>query len=322
MRHQGKIRPIAGLEKERHAGHEAKHGILIMGIGDADGDQEGARADGQAMEQELLAPDARAPIQAIGDDATEGAENDVEQAEHGGPVAGAGLAEGGEVGEVVGAEDAVDGELGPEGAEVAAGEHERLQGEDHGHGFLEGGLDDHFAAGRVQHVLFGDLGLVVRDRTGVFARRLEAEFLLRIVRGAHGAGRGGSWFAVGEGARHVDDVTRDAVVGEVLLGMEVALGPFARRGVGAEEEHGDGGGGDEDEGHDEGDAPGDVRRQALVQDQAVEDGGHEEVGDAAAGVAEAAGERVGRADDVLIEEARRPYLAGYEGAAEDADEEA
>ena len=40
-----------------------------------------------------------------------------------------------------------------------------------------------------------------------------------------------------------------------------------------------------------------------MQDQAVEDGGHEEVGDAAAGVAESAGQGVGGADDVFVKEA-------------------
>ena len=43
--------------------------------------------------------------------------------------------------------------------------------------------------------------------------------------------------------------------GEVLLGGEVTLAPFASGGVGAEEEEGDGGDDDDDEGDDEGDAP-------------------------------------------------------------------
>lgn len=103
--------------------------------------------------------------------------------------------------------------------------------------------------------------------------------------------------------------------------MQVAVGPATGRGVGAEDDHGDGRRRDDDEGHDEGDAPGDVGGEAAVVDERVEDGGHEEVGDAAAGVAPAAGEGVGGADDVLVEEARRPDLARHEGAAEDADEE-
>ena len=57
-------------------------------------------------------------------------------------------------------------------------------------------------------------------------------------------------------------------------------------------------------------------------DEGVEDRGHEEVSNAAAGVAEASSEGVGGADDVLVEEAGGPDLAGDEGAAEDADEEA
>ena len=259
MRHQRKIRTIARLEEKRHASHKTKHGILIVGIRHADGDQKRTHDDRQAMKQKLLAPNTSAAIQTIRNNTAERSKHNIEQAEHSGPVPRAGLTEGREVELVVSTEDAVDSELSAERAEVATSEDEGLQGEDDGEGFLEGGLDDDFAAGRVEHVLFGELGLVVGQGTGVFAGGFEAEFFLRVVRGAGGAGgRVGGWFAVGEGARHVDHVARDAVVGEVLLRVQVPLGPFACRRVRAEEQHGDCGGGDEDEGHDEGDAPGDV----------------------------------------------------------------
>ena len=62
--------------------------------------------------------------------------------------------------------------------------------------------------------------------------------------------------------------------------------------------------------------------QAGGGDEAVEDGGHDEVCHAAAGVTPAAGQGIGETDGVLVEEAGRPDLAGDEGAAEDADEEA
>ena len=140
---------VGAFEEERHAGHETEHGALVVAVGEADGDLEGAGDDGVGVHEGFLAPDAGAGVDGVGEEAAEGAEGDVEEAEHGGPAAGAGLAEGFEVFEVEGAEDGVDGEFGAEGAEVAAAGDEGLQGEDDGHCFFEGGFADDFAAGDV-----------------------------------------------------------------------------------------------------------------------------------------------------------------------------
>lgn len=59
-----------------------------------------------------------------------------------------------------------------------------------------------------------------------------------------------------------------------------------------------------------------------MADEGVIHGGHDEVGDATAGITPSACESIGSADDVLIKEASRPYLARHEGAAEDANKEA
>ena len=59
----------------------------------------------------------------------------------------------------------------------------------------------------------------------------------------------------------------------------------------------------------------------LILDEGVKDGRHEKVCDASACVAEATCEGVGCADDVLVEEARRPYLTWNKAATENADEE-
>lgn len=62
------------------------------------------------MQPEFLCPHAScSAVEEIRENAAEGAENHVEEAEHGGPAAGAGFAKCGEVFEVVGAEDGVDG---------------------------------------------------------------------------------------------------------------------------------------------------------------------------------------------------------------------
>lgn len=90
------------------------------------------------MEPNLLRPDTTClSIEEIGDDTTERTEHDVEETKHCCPSSGTGLAELGEVLEVVGTEDGVDGEFGTEGAEVAEGNDGGLRSEDHGHGFPE-----------------------------------------------------------------------------------------------------------------------------------------------------------------------------------------
>lgn len=114
--------------------------------------------------------------------------------------------------------------------------------------------------------------------------------------------------------------SRDAVRVEVDVGLEVSLGPLAGRGIGAEGDHTEGGGDDDNQGHNKGDAPG-LAVGVPAALERVEDGRHDEVGDAAAGVAPPAGQCVGRAHDVLVEEARRPHHAWDKGAAQDADEE-
>ena len=56
---------------------------------------------------------------------------------------------------------------------------------------------------------------------------------------------------------------------------------------------------------------------ALVVDKGVVDCGHEEVSDAATRVAETGNDSVSGADDVLVEEACRPDLAGNEATTKD-----
>lgn len=65
-----------------------------------------------------------------------------------------------------------------------------------------------------------------------------------------------------------------------------------------------------------------MRLLVLVTDETVVDGGHDEVGDTATCITKATGESIGGTDNILVEEAGRPDLAGDEGAAKNADEEA
>ena len=316
--HEAEDGAVGALEEEGHARHEAEHGALVVAVGKADGDLEGAREDGVDVDEVLLAPDAGVGVDEVGDDAAEGSEDDVEEAEHGGPAAGAGLAEGLEVLDVVGAEDGIDGEFGAKGAEVAAAGDEGLEGEDDGHGFLEAGLADDLAPGDVEHLLFANLGFVVETALAVGGGVV---FEFRVVVSCGGAGfrRGGldgvdlPWDR--------DDVALDAVFGQILLGGEMAVLPFSGGGIGAQEQHCNGDGDDDDEGDDESHSPGLVGGHVLILDEGVEDCRHQEVCDTTSSIAKACNQSVARANDVLVEESSRPYLARHKAAAQNTDEE-
>lgn len=188
MRHQGEIRAVASFQEEGHAGDEAEHGMFVVWVREADGEEEDTGDDAGEVDPDLLAPDVAVAVDDVGDDAAGGAEGDIEEAEHGGPAAGAGLKEVGEVLDVVGAEDGIDGELGAERAEVATCQDEGLRAEDDGHGFFEAGFLDDLAAGGVKHLLLPNLGLVVMVG-GVFAGGAVADLFGAVsVRWAVGAG--------------------------------------------------------------------------------------------------------------------------------------
>ena len=107
--HEAEDGAVGALEEEGHARDEAEHGALVVAVGEADGDLERAGDDGIRVDEVLLAPDAGAGVDGVGEESARGPAHDVQQTEHGGPAAGARLAEGFEVLEVVGAEDGVDG---------------------------------------------------------------------------------------------------------------------------------------------------------------------------------------------------------------------
>ena len=109
---------------------------------------------------------------------------------------------------------------------------------------------------------------------------------------------------------------------KILLGMEMALTPFAGRRVWADEKHQNGHEADYNERDNEGDPPCCMCRKTMIHDERVEDGWHEEVGDSPSSIAPSSGKGIGGANHVLVKEARRPHLAWDEAASKDAHEEA
>ena len=162
VRHEAEDGAVGALEEEGEAGDEAEHGALVVAVLQADGDFEGAGEEDVAVDEVLLAPDAGAGVDGVGDQAADGAEGDVQETEHGGPAAGAGLPESFEVLDVVGAQDGIDGQLGAKGAEVAPAGDEGLQGEDDRHCILEAGLLDNLSTGDIEHLLFANLSFAVQ----------------------------------------------------------------------------------------------------------------------------------------------------------------
>ena len=231
--HEAKDGAVGAFEEEGQTGDEAEHGALIVAVGEADGDLEGARDDGVGVDEVFLAPDPGTGVDGVGEEAADGPEGDVEEAEHGGPAAGARLPEGLEVLEVVGAQDGVDGELGAKGAEVAAAGDEGLEGEDDRQGFPEAGLLDNLAAGDVEHLLFANLGFVVKATLALASGVI---FDLGVWVPVRRARFKGSWFGSVDFPRNLNNVTRDTMLSKMLLSGEVAFAPFARWGVGADQQ--------------------------------------------------------------------------------------
>lgn len=109
---------------------------------------------------------------------------------------------------------------------------------------------------------------------------------------------------------------------EILLDMEMSLTPLPCWCIRTNKEHRDSSHDNADERDNEGDPPGHMWLQALVGDQGLVDGGHQEVGDTAASITEPGRDGIGCADHVLVEKARRPDLAWNKRATENTDEEA
>lgn len=57
VRHQSKVRTIAGFEEERHAGDQTEHCCLVLRVEQADGDEEGTRDDADEEDPPFLQPE-------------------------------------------------------------------------------------------------------------------------------------------------------------------------------------------------------------------------------------------------------------------------
>lgn len=225
----------------------------------------------------------------ICNETTCGTEDDVEKTEHRCPVASAGLAKMWEVLEVVGAKDGVNSEFSAEGAEVAASNCKGLRCEDDIEGFLEGRLEDNFAASLINHLLDWELGLMVEITMLSLGNLICFTNLAVVSRDRSDSTVVAVALLVGDSAWDVNNLSSNAVSLEVLLDVEVTLSPFSSGSVGAEKEHETCGREDEDERDNEGNAPCDMGSQSLSCNQRVEDSRHHEVGDTTTGITPATG---------------------------------
>lgn len=252
VRNKRVVETVGALEEEGEATtDESDKGGQLGGVGDTDDDHEDTSHGAVDVKKDLLAPDAFGlAVCKVGDETTEGTADDVEETEHGGPVARV-LETELEVLGVVGAEDAVDGELGTEGAEVAGGDGESLEGEDDLHGLAERRLLDDLTTGSVEHLLLSELSLIVtKDTAGL------VELLLLAGKVASGGRLAALLLLDGRDlTRNHDNVALNAVLAEVVLSSLEAVGPLAGGSVLAAEEEGKSDSGNDNTRNDEGDAP-------------------------------------------------------------------
>lgn len=219
VRDEGEVGAVAGLEEDGHEGDEAREGGQVVRVDLADDDEQHARDDAAGVHPGLLEPDAAAEavVQQVGDDAAQGPGDEVEEAEHGGPVGRLGLAQRREVLEVVGRQDRVDGQLAAEGAGVAQHLHPRLRAEEDLHGLAERGLRDHLALGGLDQLVLGQHGLVLGVGAGAAGALQLALVLVFLVHGAVSSARGGGRLFVDAPRDGYDPVAHDAVGVQVLL---------------------------------------------------------------------------------------------------------
>jgi hypothetical protein len=300
VRHESEYRTVGSLEEESHAGNEAEHSALVVRVHDTDGDLEGPADNSKDVLPDLLAPDRSSLlVQEIGNQSTTRTENNVQKTEHGGPATSASLTKLGEVLEVVRAEDGVDSELSTERAEVAEGEHESLDRKDHVHSFLEGGLDDNFTLGSLQHFLLTHGNFAVEGP--VLGLGKVGFFIQTLLGGASGGGVASilvsncTWDSN-------EAIDADTMGLQVLLHSNLTIRPSASRCVFAEEEKGKSDNSDEDEGHDESHSPCNMVGQVSVVDQRIEDGRHDEVCNSTTCITPASCESIGCTDNILVKE--------------------
>ena len=111
------------------------------------------------------------------------------------------------------------------------------------------------------------------------------------------------------------------MLGEILLGAEVTLAPFASWCIWAADQEGSSDRDDADERYDESDTPRDMGREMLIRHQRIENGGHQKVGHSSSSIPETSSEGVGGTDNVLVEEASGPYLARHKRATQNTNKE-
>lgn len=265
MRYKSEICAIACFVEESHATNQTHHGRQVFGIRKTNGNQHGAGHDTGEMDPGLLYPErVGVLVEQIANEAAGWPGDDVEETEHGCPPAAAGLAKGGEVLQVVGAQNRIDCKFPTERAEISCRERESLEGEDDREQCFRIGLLNDLPSGNVDHVVVSGLSLLVRGAVG-FA----LEVHLRVVSGS----ALGSLFAHQAGC-HL--WAGRLLSGRAVVDSQMTLGPFAGRGVGAKKQHSNGSRGDQDEWNDEGNSPRLAWRKTLSLDECVIDCRHNE----------------------------------------------
>lgn len=320
MRDKRVVQSVGTLEEETYtSGDEADKCWARVRVHDTSDDHEQTGKSNIDVEKDLLAPRSRHSVYVIGGQTTQGAEDDVQESKQSSPVTRI-LKAKLEVGAVVVSKDAVDRQLAAESAEVADTEDKCLRRKDNGKGIFEGWLLNNFSANGVEHLFLAHLSFVVAEGT---ASVVELLLLAGDIRGGWCA-RGllcGLLAADLTSASDINDSALESVGAKVAFGNLETIGPFTSGGIIAAEEEGQGNSGNQNTRNNEGYTPSNVAGKALVRHERSVDGRHDEVCDTTTGVTKTSGQGVGGADDVLVVETGCPYLARYERATKNTNEE-
>lgn len=120
VRYEGIIGAVACFKKEGHAYYQTEHDALFVRVHYADDNQQDPRDDAKKMDPRLLPPCIRTIVDYVRDHSAQRSKGNVEKPKHGGPSSRSGLSKAGEIFEIIGTKDGIDGQLGPKGTKVAA----------------------------------------------------------------------------------------------------------------------------------------------------------------------------------------------------------
>lgn len=241
------VQTVGTLEEECGSGNESEHCRLLVRVYFADDDKEDARDDGIDMQHDLFAPHATGiAIREIADESTQRPGHNVEETKHGSPVSVFLQREFGEVLVIVIAQNAINGQLGAEGAEIACAGNKGLEGEENTCSFFECRFLNNLALGDLDHLLGTNLDFIIGIVVG---------FLFFLVGHIVASNRVIRVAVIVVHFTRDSNNNADAMLAKVGISSRFSLRPLSSGTIWTKDKEKDCRGGDQDTGNNKGNAP-------------------------------------------------------------------